>query len=146
MKKLREDKNARLAKKLWRIRQKHKDNRYLENILNRCKNEILYKEVRIKFKNQIVCAYCGILHTGFDHQPPLSRVRNYQLNCRFHKRREIYLKVSCCAECNRILGNTFTLTFQDRLGVLRSRLESRTTDQSRLTFERGLKRCEKYYD
>ena len=47
------------------------------------------------------CFYCGTPADTFDHQPPLSRVHDYEALGLVN---ESYVKVPCCRECNSMLG------------------------------------------
>lgn len=47
------------------------------------------------------CFYCGAPADTFDHQPPLSRVHDYEA---LSLANEVYVKVPCCRECNTLLG------------------------------------------
>jgi hypothetical protein len=146
----------KIRQRIERAKIKHADNPYLENILRRIENDPKYREIRIRYQNQIVCFYCGFPASGVDHQPPLSRIDEY-IKVRKAKKRPIHLlKVSCCGECNRLLGNSVFSSFEAKLENLRRRLKkkyARITPEDklqfgrlkrRLTFNRGLKRVRRY--
>lgn len=57
------------------------------------------------------CFYCGLPADTFDHQPPLSRVHDYEALSLIH---EEYVKVPCCRECNSMLGASLNSCLIDR--------------------------------
>lgn len=79
----------------------------------------LYKLFYVEGK-RYNCFYCGEPAEGVDHQPPLSRVADYQsLGLLF----EQYLKVPCCPECNSLAGKTLTISLLERDELIKDRIE-----------------------
>ena len=59
----------------------------------------IYKVFRHNPQNPFICFYCGDPADTADHCPPLNRVDSYR---GLGAGREFYVKVACCAECNKI--------------------------------------------
>lgn len=148
----RQNKQYLIGRALFLARQKYADHKYLDNILKRVRFDFEYRYVRIKYKNKIVCAYCGQKSTGFDHHPPISKYETYLSACEKADRKPDPIKISCCGECNRLLGPTLSTNFYQRLLTLRKRLRKKYKHlgprhgieyavlKQRLNFERGLNR------
>lgn len=149
----------KLLKKLNHIREKYADHKYLENMLKREIYDPEYHVINIKYQNTIVCYYCGMPATGYDHVPPLSKCDDYVIRCKQQDVKPQLLKLSCCGECNILLGPTHTRNLEERLKLLRQRIRrkySETTPESnrvlygrvlrRITFERGINRTRGRYE
>lgn len=65
------------------------------------------------------CFYCGHPADCLDHHPPISKVDEYEAFVLVDER---YVKVWCCQECNRILGDSLQLTLLERDDELKARL------------------------
>jgi hypothetical protein len=151
-KKRKEDKRVIRKRKIRAAYEKYRDHQYFLNIKRRIEWDDQYHEIRIKYENRIVCAYCGMTATGMDHFIPLSQVEEHVEHCEKTGKIPQLFKVSCCAECNRLLGPSTFSTFEIKLKHLRMRLERKYKDSNpndrllqgrlkrRLTFDRGLKR------
>lgn len=152
MRKRAENKHIRLARALTKVKRKHANHKYLDNIVERIKWDFEYKEIRIKFQNRIVCAYCGEKASGMDHVIPLSEAREYVASYKEKGIDAKLYKVSCCGECNRLLGPSIFSAFEIKLQHLRKRLARKYKDldpddkvligrlNRRLNFNRGLNR------
>jgi hypothetical protein len=152
MRKRRENKETVVARKLSQAKRKYKDHKYLDNILRRIKWDAEYHEIKIKYQNRIACGYCGMPASGIDHFVPLSQVEKYIEACKRQGKSPVLFKISCCAECNRLLGSSTFSTFEIRLEHLRKRLKRKYANSNkndkllqgrlkrRLSFDRGLKR------
>jgi len=68
------------------------------------------------------CFYCGDPADTVDHYPPVSRVNDYRA---LGNRYETYITVSCCSQCNSILGNTLQDTLLERAEVAKTMLEKK---------------------
>lgn len=146
------NKSVLTAQALTKARVKYANHKYKNNILRRIKYDCQYHEIKIKHHNQIVCAYCGMPATGVDHFIPLSQVEEYIAGCERKGQEPKLFKVSCCAECNRLLGPSTFSTFEIKLNHLRKRLKKKYLGSDpndkvlqgrlrrRLIFDRGLKR------
>ena len=69
-----------------------------------------------------LCIYCGLPATCRDHVPPLSRVSDYES---LGLKREMYLLVPSCTQCNHLLGNSLQDTLIDRVEYLKDKLSRR---------------------
>lgn len=148
-----------LAVKLAKVEERHKDHKYLENIRKRVMHENNYHHINIKRFNHIVCAYCGFPATGYDHIPPLSKYEEYvaiRVNANLKVKA---LKVSCCHECNTLLGPTLTTSIVTRFELIRERIKRKYAGKvapddkltlgrlaRRLNFNQGFRRLVKYDD
>jgi 5-methylcytosine-specific restriction endonuclease McrA len=74
---------------------------------------------RIRLTEIDACFYCGLPDTEEDHIIPLSALGRLPLQ--LHRE----LVVPSCTECNRILGDFFTLSLIERKEELRRRLRKR---------------------
>lgn len=140
---MRRNRRAELAKKLFVIREKYADHKYLTNIIRRIRHEDDYRTINVRHQNSIVCVYCGMKATGVDHVPPLSRIEVYYETCRIKEIIPFPVKISCCAECNRLLGNTYHTDITERIGALRTRLASKYSNvlpTDRLNYGRLVRR------
>lgn len=141
-----------------KLKERHADHPYLDNIITRAVYDPEYREIKIKYQNRIVCFYCGMPATGVDHQPPLSRIDEYKKICVQKGKDMRLIKVSCCGECNRLLSNSVFSSFKAKLDNLRMRLKKKYRHivpanklefgrlKRRLNFDRGLKRIQRYED
>jgi hypothetical protein len=151
-------KKKTIAKRVAGIKSKYADHPYVNNMVNRVIADVQYHEIRIRFQNQVVCFYCGVRATGVDHQPPLSRIDEYRHICKSTGKPVLLLKVSCCAECNRLLGNSVFSSFLAKLENLRRRLAKKYAHitpedkvqhgrlKRRLSFDRGINRIAGKYE
>ena len=58
------------------------------------------------------CFYCGSRNgVTLDHQPPISRVSDYEA---LNLKHEMYLKVPCCRLCNGLLGSKLSESLYER--------------------------------
>lgn len=67
-----------------------------------------------------LCVYCGQPADSLDHQPPLSRVDDYQ---KLYLEREQYWQVKACKPCCEILGNDLHKDIFVRIEALKYRLQ-----------------------
>ncbi len=79
---------------------------------------IFWHDREVKFR----CFYCGEPASTLDHQPPKSRVSDYES---LRLRHETYVKVPCCEECNALLGAALTVDLIEREMLAKSRLDER---------------------
>jgi len=84
--------------------------------------EDLYTRIVHDENDRWACFYCGEPATTMDHQPPISRVDDYRA---IGLRREVYVKVNCCKECNSLLGDHLTDTLIERELLAKRSLEKR---------------------
>lgn len=82
----------------------------------------LYTLMRHDPENPFSCFYCGEPASGVDHQPPISRVSDYQS---IQLKREIYLKVPCCEECNNLVGEELTIDLLERERFVKHKLDKK---------------------
>lgn len=66
-----------------------------------------------------LCTYCGDPADTRDHVPPISRVSDYEA---FGLRREVYIKVPCCRECNSLAGDTLQDNILERAEFIKGKL------------------------
>lgn len=150
--------SAILAVKLAKIEKKHCDHKYLENIKKRVIFENEYHIINIKRYNRIVCTYCGVQASGHDHVPPLSKYEQYRDKCASLNRKITPLKLSCCHECNLLLGPTVTDTLAERFVLIKERIKRKYIGKidisdriqmgrlsRRLAFTQGARRVLKQY-
>ena len=147
-----------MLQRLAALEIKHENNPNLDNILKREKYDREYHIIDIKFNNRIVCFYCGVDATGYDHVPPISHFESYMQKCIELNRKPQVLKLSCCAECNILLNNTMTTSLIERLSLARFRIKRKYYGKvdpkdritlgrlgRRLSFNRGINRTQKKY-
>lgn len=84
----------------------HLEERY--SIINGERDTLYYK-----------CVYCGDPADCRDHVPPLSRVDDYHA---IGLIREQYIKVPCCAECNRLASDSLQDNILDRVEHIKNKL------------------------
>lgn len=147
-----------LEKRVARVKEKYANSPNLPNMVKRILRDPDYKEIKIRYNHRVVCFYCGQVATGVDHQPPISKIEEYESICASQNRTAHLLKVSCCGECNRLLGNSVFSTFKAKLENLRRRLKKKYSYvkpedkieygrlRRRLIFERGIKRVTGRYE
>lgn len=147
----------KIKKKIEKLLIVRGDNPNVHNMIKRELYDPEYHSVQIKFQNRFVCFYCGVPATGYDHYPPLSRCDTYLEHCKQNDIKPQLLKLSCCEECNRLLGNTMTWTLEERLTIIRDRIKKKhahvTPDDKlnhgrllrRLHFTRGIDRLRGRY-
>lgn len=63
-----------------------------------------------------LCVYCGAPATCRDHVPPLSRIDDYRA---LRLRRELFLLVPSCDNCNLLLGSTLQTNIFERIEYLK---------------------------
>jgi len=66
-----------------------------------------------------LCVYCGSPASERDHVPPLSRVDDYRS---LMLKKEIYIKVPSCVQCNGIGASILDDTFLDRVERIKSKI------------------------
>ncbi|CDF83137.1 hypothetical protein PKB_1779 [Pseudomonas knackmussii B13] len=67
-----------------------------------------------------LCVYCGQPADALDHQPPLSRVDDYQ---KLYLEREQYWQVKACKPCCELLGDDLQKDIFVRIEALKYRLQ-----------------------
>lgn len=85
-------------------------------------HEHLYGIFRIPRSSSgyIRCFYCGMPADTVDHVPPISRVDDYRS---MGLRHEIFIKVTCCKDCNTKLGASLQLSLVERYNVRQKQME-----------------------
>jgi hypothetical protein len=91
--------------------------------------------------NPFLCLYCGEPAECRDHVPPLSRIEAYR---RFNLEREVYVKVWCCTECNRLLSDSLQIDLIERIDNLKQllRLKYKTEGITKLWTKTEIKEAQ----
>lgn len=140
MKKRKVSKRILTARKIMATKRKNAGHKYLNNMLKRIVLDNEYHEVSLHNMGQVVCFYCGLTASGVDHLAPISKVDEY-IKIRENKDLPVkLLKVSCCAECNRLLASSVYTTFDAKLSALRTRLKRKYSEMALDKREQGVLR------
>lgn len=67
------------------------------------------------------CFYCGDMAESVDHVPPLTWVESKTIK-EWKKSRIPFVRIQCCMECNKLLGNKPLFTVQERVEYLEKKL------------------------
>jgi hypothetical protein len=94
----------------------------MKNRKHSLKYNVIYKKFEcLNYEDRYRCYYCNEPAATMDHQPPITQVGTVidvdeSFEC---------VLVPCCRECNSLLGATVTTTLEDRMVVVKNKLEKK---------------------